>query len=225
MNINAYPLFWPDGWKRTTPGARDDGRFGKRAQPRGNSYAPLLNLTVADGIKRVMAELEHLQVRRDDLVISTNMPTRLDGFPRSDAANPQDPGVTVWWRTRKGQPRCMACDRYTRVADNLAAIAASLEAMRAISRHGSAEILDRAYTGFTALPAPEVIILGSTVRPWRDVLGMTSWERSLQVVEDAYRRLASQCHPDKNIDDSEAAHARMAELNAARDAARKELQA
>lgn len=225
MTISAYPLHWPEGWKRTTPGARDDGRFGKREHRHGSSYASLVNLTVADGIKRVLAELEHLQVRRDDLVISTNLPTRLDGFPRSDAANPADPGVTVWWCTRKGQPRCMACDRYTRVADNLAAIAASLEAMRAISRHGSAEILDRAYTGFTALPAPDVITLGAAIRPWRDVLGLTSFERSLQAVEDAYRRLASQYHPDKHQDNPVLAHTRMAELNAARDAARKELRA
>lgn len=225
MSISAYPLHWPDGWKRTAPVARDDGRFGKREQRHGSSYAALVNLTVADGIKRVLTELEHLGVHRDDLVISTNMPTRLDGFPRSDAASPGDPGVTVWWRTRKGQPRCMACDRYTRVADNLAAIAASLEAMRAIARHGSAEILDRAYTGFTALPAPEVITLGAAQRPWRDVLGLTSWERSLTTVEDAYRRLASEWHPDRHPGDQNTAHHRMAELNAARDAARRELRA
>jgi hypothetical protein len=42
----------------------------------------------------------------------------------------------------------------TRAADNLAAIAATLEAMRAIDRHGGATILNRAFTGFTALPPP-----------------------------------------------------------------------
>ena len=38
----------------------------------------------------------------------------------------------------------MAIDAYTRTADNLAAVAATLEAMRAIERHGGAQILERA---------------------------------------------------------------------------------
>jgi hypothetical protein len=60
----------------------------------------------------------------------------------------------------------MAIDQYDRVEHNLAAIAATLDAMRAIKRHGGAEILDRAFTGFTALPAP---MAGG--KPWRQVLG------------------------------------------------------
>lgn len=221
--IPAYPLHWPEGWPRTPYNRRELAKFGKRETRGSNSYSSLTNLSVMDGVKRVLEQLETMGVSRNDLVISTNLQTRLDGFPRSDAANPADAGVSVWWETRKGGRKVIAIDRYTRVADNLAAIAATLDAMRAIERHGGAEIQDRAFTGFTPLPAPETP-LQAKQRPWRDVLGLTSWERSLQAVEDAYRRLASEAHPDKNPNDPEA-HARMAELNAARDLARKELQA
>lgn len=225
--INAYPLCWPEGWPRTSAGSRERGRFGKREARGGSSYSSLHELTINDGIKRVLAELEAMGIRRDDLVISTNVPTRLDGFPRSDAKAPADPGVSVWWRNRKGIQQVMAIDHYSRLADNLAAIAATLEAMRAIKRHGGADILNRAFTGFVALPAPGAVEMPrpQEIRSWRDVLGLTSWQSSLQVAEDAYRRLASQWHPDKHPDNQEEAHRRMAELNAARDAARKELHA
>ncbi len=89
--------------------------------------------------------------------------------------------------------RCMAVDRYDRVADNLAAIAATLDAMRAIERHGGAEILNRAFTGFAALP---------------DAGGGEHWSVVLEVerdatreqIETAYRRLRSQHHPDRGGD-------------------------
>jgi hypothetical protein len=146
-------------------------------------------LTIYDSVVRVKAELEKMGVRDDDLVISTNLKLRLDGFPRSDQPNPADPGVAVYWLNRKDRsqpPKCMAIDRYNRVADNLAAVAATLEAMRAIERHGGAEILDRAYSGFTALPGPEAI-------DWRTVLDPADPEGS-------YKRLRSQHHPDRGGD-------------------------
>jgi len=128
-------------------------------------------------------------------VISTNLKTRMDGLPRSDQARPQDPGAAVYWEdnTVDGWPRrCMAIDVYDRVEHNLAAIAATLEAMRAIERHGGAAILDRAFTGFTALPAP---ISGQ--KPWRDVLGVASDERNPGRIEECYRIKRGEAHPDR----------------------------
>lgn len=100
----------------------------------------------------------------------------------------------------------MAVDRYDRVQDNLAAIAATLEAMRAIERHGGASILDRAFQGFTALPAPE---------QWFTILGVSATATRDQV-EDAYRRLAMKHHPDRNPGDPTASQ-EMARINAARE--------
>ena len=81
----------------------------------------------------------------------------------------------------------MAIDRYHRVADNLAAIAATIEAMRAIERHGGAEILNRAFTGFTAIEDQS--------KPWHMVLGVPA-HASTDDVRLAYRRKRSAFHPD-----------------------------
>ena len=53
-------------------------------------------------LTRVMDELGRMGLGRDDVVISTNVETRLDGFPRSDRTEPADPGVAVYWQERKG---------------------------------------------------------------------------------------------------------------------------
>lgn len=207
--IPSFPLQWPAGWKRTPVGCAVAGRFGKR-QSSGSGYAALKDVTVADAVMRVREELQRMHVANDDIVVSTNLALRLDGWPRSDQSEPQDSGASVYWRDRSGATRCMAIDRYRRVADNLAAIAATLEAMRAIERHGGAEILDRAFTGFAALPAP---------LDWRAILGFAPGSNPTRHdVDQAYRRRASKLHPDKGgfADD-------MADLNAARDAARESL--
>ncbi|WP_241235883.1 J domain-containing protein [Xanthomonas sp. BRIP62411] len=143
-------------------------------------------LSVAEGVDRVRRELRRMGIDDADLVISTNLELRLDGLPRSNQREPADPGVAVYWLDRFDRtqpPKCMAIDRYDRVADNLAAVAATLDAMRAIERHGGAAILERAFAGFTALPAP-------AAPSWREVLDPADPEGS-------YRRLRSQHHPDR----------------------------
>jgi DnaJ domain len=189
--IQAFPLQWPPGWRRIASYQRKRARFANYKR----------ELSVMDGIGRVLEELSKLEVKRDDLVISTNVPTRLDGLPRSDKV-PADPGAAVYW-TKGKETRCMAIDRYDRVQDNLAAIAATLEAMRAIERHGGAEILDRAFTGFVALPAPE---------QWFNVLGV-SIQATHEQIEEAYRKLAMKHHPDRPGGNA----GEMARINAARD--------
>lgn len=203
MTINAYPLQWPTGWKRTLN--RKDGRFSTKGYGR-----PARSVSISDGVERVLGELDRMGYTRNDVVISTNVELRLDGLPRSDRSEPGDPGAAVYWRTRKGDSKVMAIDIYTRVADNLAAIAATLEAMRAIERHGGAAILERAFTGFVALPSP------GAAREWWEVLGV-SRSCSRDDIRAAFRRLASEHHPDRGGD-----AARMAEINAAHDKALKE---
>jgi hypothetical protein len=129
----------------------------------------------------------------NDIVVSTNVALRLDGWPRSDQGEPGDRGAAVYWREKLGAMRCMAIDRYDRVADNLAAIAATLEAMRAIERHGGAEILDRAFTGFAALAGPE------SATPWHVVLGVPA-HASTEHVRENYRKARSLFHPDRGGD-------------------------
>lgn len=202
MTISASPLTWPEGWPRTVDWKRVHGKFSARGK----------QLSVAEAVGRVRDELKRMGLKDDDIIVSTNLRLRLDGLPRSDQPEPRDSGAAVYWETKKGN-KVMAIDRYARVADNLAAIAATLDAMRAIERHGGAEILDRAFTGFTALPAP------GQSKSWRDVLGFPPGSPiSEPLITDAYRRAAAKAHPDRG-----GSTAAMQEVNAARDAALKEI--
>lgn len=148
------------------------------------------NISISEASNRVLSALDKMGVNRQDMVISTNLELRLDGLPRSGQKAPDDPGVAIYWKDA-GKTRCMAIDIYTKVEQNLAAIAATLEAMRAIERHGGAEILNRAFSGFNALPA-----MGeSSIPSWRDVLKLKH-ECTAEDVKLQYRALAKIYHPD-----------------------------
>jgi hypothetical protein len=215
----AYPLSWPEGWKRTT--SRTDAQFGKTKPANYVNGVMTRNagknrLSVADAVGRVLLELGRMAVPDWNVIISTNVPLRLDGFPRSDK-EPADPGACVYWKKQESAVmRCMAIDRYTRVADNLAAIAATLEAMRAIERHGGGQILERAFLGFAALPE-------KASQPWRDVLGIApEMYVNRQVIEDRFRELVKT--PRFNPENSANVEAFQSLLQA-REAARMELSA
>lgn len=189
--IKAFPLQWPPGWERGK-NPFQTARFGRarRTDWQGNT-SRARPLTVAEALLRVRQSLERMGVADDDVVISSNLSLRLDGQPRSGQPEPGDPGVAVYW-LRKGDAQCMAIDQYDTVAGNLGAIAATLEALRAIERHGGAAILDRAFTGFAALPSP-------TAADWWDVLEIRR-DASPDVVLSNYRRLRAQHHPDRGGD-------------------------
>lgn len=210
-SLTAYPLSWPADWKRATIRKRAD--FGK-VSTEGGAYASKKRLSIFDATERILYELQRMGVGRDDVLISSNLKLRLDGLPRSDQGEPADPGVAVYWKPEGAwaKPmRCMAIDRYDRVADNLAAIAATIEAMRAIERHGGATILDRAFLGFAALPE-------TASKPWREVLGITVASPTLLHIEERFRDLAKMHHPDRGGD-----RMKFEEIVRARDAARMEV--
>lgn len=194
MTIPASPLHWPEGWKRTHPAQREHARFGRRTKEAGRSWATSRELTINEAVTRLRDELCRMGIADDDLVINTNLKLRLDGLPRSDQREPDDAGAVAYWRDRAGNTRCMAIDRYHRVADNLAAIAATIEAMRAIERHGGAEILNRAFTGFTAIEDQS--------KPWHVVLGVPA-HATTDDVRTAYRRARAATHPDREGGDTE----------------------
>lgn len=73
--LKNFPLCWPEDWKRTPRHQH------KRAKFTTGDY----NLSVNGGINRVLQELTRHGIKRDDILISTNLETRLDGLPRSDA--------------------------------------------------------------------------------------------------------------------------------------------
>lgn len=213
--IDAYPLSWPAAWPRTPNHERRNPRFQKKENVRSsvtnsgwtNASRPI---NVEDGVKRVLDELRMLNVHRQSIIISTNVELRVDGFPRIDRANVADPGAAVYWTDpNTAQQDCMAVDLYDTVAGNLAGVAATLDAMRAIERHGGAQILKRAFQGFKALPSSTTTALSvegaARAIAWREnghrdeatvtqaadmILSDVAWAKN------AIRKAVSKTHPD-----------------------------
>jgi len=181
------PLQWPQGYPKTT--ARKLAQFGARRESGG-----FRSLNMTEATRRLRDELARHGVRDHDVdvVISTNLNVGVSGLPRADQGEPGDPGVSVYWETSGGKTRNMAIDIYTRVADNIAAVAATLEAMRAIERHGGKVIQDKAFAGFDALPAPDSC--------WQ-ILGVPSDPRThtKQAVIDAFKEMARRTHDHRNM--------------------------
>jgi hypothetical protein len=199
--IPRYPLAWPAGWVRTLPGRRTRASFSTK-------HSTDRRLSVYTAVQRLEAELDRLGARSP--VLSTNVELRLDGRPRSDN-EPRDPGAAVYFQF-KGRATVLACDRYNRVADNIAAIAAHIDALRRIDRYGVGT-LEQALAGYKALPA-------DTAADWRTVFGFAGGSSPTRdQVEDAFRRLARERHPDHGGSDDAMQH-----LNRAREFAVQELE-
>jgi len=181
--ITASPLCWPAGWPRTCE--REYSRFGTWNNPP----------TIAKGTDLILDQLRMMGVEREDVIISSDLKLRLDGLPYSNQRIPDDVGVAVYWRDSDGNDRVMALDKYLRIGCNLWAIGKTLEALRGIERWGGGQILDRAFTGFTALPSPEV---AGGVDPYA-LLGINP-EDSESARRQAYRKALSDSHPDHGGD-------------------------
>lgn len=206
-----YPLSWPEGWKRTT--SRKAAQFGVAGTVSGQfSRTDKKKLSVENAFDRLERELDAFDIKADTVIVSTNLKLNMRGVPAGNVGEPSDPGVAVYW-TRNGKAQCMAIDVYTRVADNLAAVAASLSAMRAIERHGGAQILERAFIGFAQITARRG-------RPWREVLGFKADATpSAETVDDFFKTAARRVHSDHHGGNDE----KMIELNEARAEAIREL--
>lgn len=206
----AYPLQWPEGWKRTISRGMpkfEASNFGR----------------IRDRVMR------RLRARGSYCVITSDLPLRSDGMPYADARC-QDPGVAVWW-VEKGKEMVIACDRWRSLSHNLSAIDRTLEAMAGIERWGADTMVDRVFSGFAALPPPGGTSDGTdSVMPaampnWREVFEFPGvFEQlgpsdKLAFVKLRYRERIALVHPDKGGNDMNAAVI----LNAAMEAAEKEL--
>lgn len=228
----AYPLTWPAGVVRTPQHQRKNSRFAKitnTATTTGSTWRRRISLTVGEEIQLVRKEVQRIP-GAEGLVISTNLPTRNDGMPMASASpHGKDPGVAVYWAVRKrgrgAVPYVMPCDTYDAIADNLHAIALSVEAMRSLDRWGAVK-LEQAFAGFAALP-PGAGTGAPAQPPWREVIGgywpegegELEGEELLALVKQRYRKAMEKAHPDKGEGDPDLA----VRLNVAMEAAEAEL--
>lgn len=176
----AYPLQWPIGQPRTPPEKRVYSQF-KTKQEKAQ--------------QGLLLEIQRLGGR--DPIISTNVPIRRDGLPYADVArrNIPDQGVAVYF-SLKGRQQCFACDRWATIGENIHAIAKTIEALRGIDRWGSGDMVERAFSGFTALPPP---IVTAPPKPWHEVLGVKP-DANLETIDSAWRKRIAETHPDKGGD-------------------------
>ena len=176
----VYPLQWPHDRPRTK--ARTDSRFS--VSPRA-------------AFDEMMEELDRFGAK--NAVVSSNCPLRqTDGTPYADALKDllPDPGVAVYF-TKGKRAVCLPCDTYRRPWENIRAIGKSIEALRAMERHGAHQILDQAFEGFTALPPP-----GAGYKPspaaWQAVLGVGA-NCTLDEARAAFRRLSRKHGPTEAL--------------------------
>ena len=175
MTAEAFPLEWPHGWPRTR----------RRTEPK-------YKVGYQQAMDEMLRELKLLGA--SVIVVSTNVPVRQDGLPYADYVRRRidDPGVAVYFK-RKGEPQVIACDAWERVQHNIRAIGLTVAGLRAVQRAGASELLNRAFTGFKALPANAS---PSSTRTWREVLGVSSGA-TIDYAKKRYRKLAAENHPDK----------------------------
>jgi len=200
-----FPLQWPPGWQRTPPDERRGARFFHGFSAALSSLREELRLLGAANI-----------------VITSDLPVRRDGLPYAEGRRGTDPGIAVWF-VHDGAERVIACDRHHAIADNLRAIALSINAIRGLARWGASDMVSRAFQGFNALPP------GQEERPnWRHVLGFSphipnaasAFQRKdiLDQVRAQYHSLMRIAHTDAGGN-----RERAVELNLAMEAAEREL--
>ncbi len=187
--VQRFPLTWPLGWPRTPSYKRRNAAFStKRTVDK--------NLTIAIAAQRLDNEITRLGAIEP--VLSTNLRIRVTGFMETQGAQPTDPGAAVYFKF-KGRAIVLACDTYRTVADNIAAVAAHIEALRRIERYGVGRI-EQALAGYRALPA-------DSAADWRNVFGFPAGSRPTKAeVKDRYLERAKVSHPDRGGSDVEFSH-------------------
>lgn len=169
--MEAFPLDWPLGYKRT--------KYPTRSRFKGNTFGRCRDFIINE-IKRFNG---------NNVIISTNIPLRNDGLPYATFKTPEDKGVAVFFEINKKQ-YVFCCDKWDRIEDNLHAIGMTIEAMRGIDRWGVSEMIERSFSGFAALPEPT-----QARKDWWDVLSIKS-NAGISDIKQAYRDKVKLVHPD-----------------------------
>ncbi|WP_267395346.1 MULTISPECIES: DnaJ domain-containing protein [unclassified Sphingomonas] len=129
--------------------------------------------------------------RVTNMVLSLNIRFTASGARDQNVSrrDPADPGVAFYFDLDR-RPHVLACDRWDTVADNIAAIAAHVDALRGQERWGVAD-LSQAFAGHLALPSRSL----PAARPWWSVLEVSA-SASIDEIDRAYRSKAKAAHPD-----------------------------
>lgn len=176
----------------TWPGTKTDS-WKRKASLFKAAYSKTLDLLEGE-LKKIAAK---------DILIQTWLQReqiRNDGWPKSNAAKPKEPGVILTF-VRAGKTVSMPCDKYRDWEDNLGAIALSLQALRAVDRYGVTQSGEQ-YRGWESLPPPSTSvemtdeIAEEIISRWSSV--PKEWIRKDPVqAATAIREAIKRTHPDK----------------------------
>ncbi len=171
--IEAYPLQWPAGYKRNA------WRISSQFKQTMEKAQRLLRIEIS-------------RIGGTGLIVSTNIPVRKDGLLYSDWMRKKidDPGVAIYFKY-KGKDISMCCDQYEHIWENIYALSKGIEALRGMDRWGVSDFLERAFTGFKALPESTM----SEAIIWQ-VLGLKERPATKEKVTEAYKAQAKLVHPD-----------------------------
>jgi hypothetical protein len=194
----AFPLAWPIGRPRSSICRR--ALFHRRIEHGSTNRKRKVEVNLYQAISSVRNVLKHM--RANNVIISTNIPTRQDGLPYLKTPEPNDHGAAVYFRL-DGSAHCLACDRWDRVADNLCAITHHIQAIRAMDRWGVGD-LAQAFAGYKALPPMEA------KKAWWVLLGFEQPPADVAIVQAKWRSRIAEVHPDRGGNANQAA-----EINAA----------
>jgi hypothetical protein len=204
-NETAHPLFWPRGKARTPAGKRsadapfsvgetfaDTKREWRVSESQWHDVPVTRRRTKAVALPIAVDRLED-QLQRlgaQAIVLSTNLELRLNGQPRAGQRDPEDPGAAVWFNLNRKR-MVLACDKWVRVADNIAALAAHIRSIRSVENYGVGT-MEQAFAGYRTLED-----FSGGDMPWKRVLGFgVETHPTLAEVESKYRTRMKEIHPD-----------------------------
>lgn len=178
------------------------GKWPGKETPSYHRKRAAFRIGYADRLNCLDHELAKLNAK--DIIIQAQFEPkeiRQDGWPRS-SARPKGPAIIVSFKGSKG-PLSFPCDRYTSWEDNLYAIALSLEALRAVDRHGVTQNAEQ-YKGWQQIAAPAATSFSTALEAsaWiaRKASVVDGRPLSGEALTFAYWTVAKTLHPDTGGD-------------------------
>ncbi len=169
---------WPTGWDRTPSPDREPNKSYK--------------MELRSAIEELQAEMRRLDV--DDWRLSTDLDhqSQNPNVPYANQPEPQDPGVVVRW-TMDGAQYAVACDRYSRVRDNLRTVGLYIREKRKMEKRpvvtGESEFAN------ARLPPGDDESVAVGRAPPHEVLDVAP-DADDATVKNAWRERVKEAHPD-----------------------------
>lgn len=175
---------WPAGFEQTPESERS----------RNNKYSTSLSKAFDD----LETELERLGV--DEFRYSFDARQRKTDQRPYARANPDDPGFVLRW-TMDGEQYAVACDRYTRLRDNVRTIGLYLKEKRKMEQR-PVETGQSEFANARLPPGDEDADIVAGQRPAHEVLGVDA-DADRDEIVNAYREQVAKTHPDNGGDPEE----------------------